>query len=131
LARRNGNPGWPLNGERTSLTTPRICRELGRHTHNLKRQEWRHAFTGDAITFRHRLITEQHNGARPLIAIITERRLFILCAFAVAVSLRVWRTGNGREWNALTIGTMLPKVARDRLRRRRTPWESGGRNHRE
>jgi hypothetical protein len=48
---------------------------------------------------------------------------------AVAVSLRVWRTRNGREWNALTIGAMLPQVARDRLRRGGTSRESRRSNH--
>jgi hypothetical protein len=108
LARRNRHPRWTFNWKGARLAASRICGELRRHAHNLKRQEWGHAFTGDAITLRHRLVTEQHNRTRSLIAIITERRLFILCAFAVAVSLRVWRTGTGREWNALTIGTMLP-----------------------
>jgi hypothetical protein len=96
LSRRNGDPRRTFGWECSCLTASRICGELRRHAHNLKRQEWGHAFTGDAITFRHRLVTEQHNRTRSLIAIITERRLFILCAFAVAVSLRVWRTGNGR-----------------------------------
>jgi hypothetical protein len=122
LARRNGNPRWPLNWERARLAASRICGKLRRHAHNLKRQEWRHAFTGDAITFCHRLIAEQHNGAGSIITVVTQRRLFIFCAFAVAVSLRIWRTRNGREWNALTIGAMLPQIARDRLRRRRTSW---------
>jgi hypothetical protein len=107
LTCRNGNPRWSFYWKRARLAAPGICGELRRHANNLKRQEWCHTFAGDAITFGHRLIAEQHNRARPLIAIITERRLFIFCALAVAVSLRVWCTRNGWEWNALTIGAML------------------------
>jgi hypothetical protein len=108
LTCRNGNPWWPFYWKRARLAAPRIGGELCRHANNLKRQEWCHAFARDPITFGHRLIAEQHNRAGPLITIITERRLLIVCALAVAVAFGVWRTRNGREWNALTVGAMLP-----------------------
>jgi hypothetical protein len=108
LTRRNGNPRRTFSWERSCLTASGICGELRRYANNLKREEWRHAFTGDALAFGNWLIAEQDNGAWSLITVITKGRLFILCALAVAVSLRVWRTRNGREWNALTVGAMLP-----------------------
>jgi hypothetical protein len=96
LARRNGDPRRTFSWECSCLTASRICGELRRDAHNLEREERCDAFTGNTITLRHRLIAEQDNRTWSLIAVVAERRLFILCAFAVAVSLRVWRTGNGR-----------------------------------
>ena len=129
LARRNRHPRRTFNWERSCLAASGICGELRRYANNLQREERCDAFAGDSFTLRNWLITEQDNGAWSLIAVITERRLFILRAFAVAVSLRVRSPRNRREWNALTIGAMLPQVARDSLRRRRTPRLSSGRNN--
>jgi hypothetical protein len=108
LSRRNRHPRRTFSWERSCLTASGICGELRRHANNLKRQEWRNAFAGNSFTLRNWLITEQDNGAWSLIAVITERRLFILRAFAVAVSLRIRCARNRGEWNALTIGAMLP-----------------------
>ena len=128
LERRNRHPRRPLYWKSACLAASSIRGELRRHANNLQREERCDAFAGDSFTLRNRLITEQDYGAWSLITVITERRLFILRAFAVAVSLRVRCARNRREWNALTIGAMLPQVARDRLRRRRTPRLSSGRN---
>ena len=43
-----------------------------------------------------------------LIAVVAEWRLLVLGALTIAVTLRVWRTRHGGEWNALTIHTVLP-----------------------
>jgi hypothetical protein len=87
--------------------------------------------TGNAVALTNRLITEQDNRTWSLISVITEWRLFILRAFAVAVSLRVWRARNRGEWDALPFGAMLPQVARDRLRRCGASRETGRRHHSE
>jgi len=129
LARRNGNPRRTFSGKCSCLTASCVRGELRRHANNLKRKERCDAFAGNAITLRHRLITEQHNRSRSLVTVIAERRLFILRALSVTVSLRVWCTRNRREWNALTIGAMLPQVARDGFRRRCTSWKTSRRDN--
>jgi hypothetical protein len=131
LARRNRNPRRTFSWERSCLAASCVRGELRRHANNLQREKRCDAFAGNSFTLRHWLIAEQDNGAWSLITVITERRLFILRAFAVAVSLRIWCARNRGEWNALAVGAMLPQVARDRLRRRRTPRLSSGRNNRE
>jgi len=128
LARRNCHPRRTFSWERSCLAASGICGELRRHANNLEREERCDAFASNPFTLRNRLITEQDNGAWPLITVITERRLLILRAFAVAVSLRIWCARDRREWDALTIGSMLPQVARDRLRRRCTSWQASGRD---
>jgi len=55
-----------------------------------------------------RLIAEQDNGTWSLIAVVAEWRLLVFGALTIAVTLRVWRTRHGGEWNALTVGAMLP-----------------------
>jgi hypothetical protein len=108
LSRRNGDPRRTFGWECSCLTASRICGELRRDAHNLEREERCDAFTGNTITLRHRLIAEQDNRTWSLIAVVAEWRLLVFGALTIAVTLRVWRTRHGGEWNALTIHTVLP-----------------------
>jgi hypothetical protein len=73
LARRDGDPWWPLGRQGACLAAASIGGQFGGNTHNLKGEEWRNAFTGDAFTLADRLVAEQNDGARPLRTLITER----------------------------------------------------------
>ena len=128
LARCNRHPRRTFCWKRSRLTASRVRGKLRRHANDLKRKERCHAFARNAITLRHRLIPEQHNRSRALITVITERRLFILRAFAVAVPLRIRCSRNRREWDALPVGAMLRQVARDGFRRRCTSWKASRRD---
>jgi hypothetical protein len=73
LARRDGDPRWPLRRQGARLTAASIGGQFGGNAHNLKCEEWRDALTGDTFTLANRLIAEQDDGARSLRTLITER----------------------------------------------------------
>jgi hypothetical protein len=73
LARRDGDPWWPLGWQGACLTAASISGKLSGNPHDLKGEEWCNALTGDAFTLADRLIAEQNDGARSLRTLITER----------------------------------------------------------
>jgi hypothetical protein len=108
LTRCNCNPRRTLNRKRARLTASRVLGQLCGNAHDLEGEQWCNTFACDPIALPNRLVSKQHDRSRSIVGVVTEWRLLLFGALAVAMTLRIWRTRNCGEGDALSIGTVPP-----------------------